>query len=88
MIHWRGPPPYLFVPLPGGEIAAVREASRRASYGWGCIPVEATIAGADFTTALFPRDGGYLLPVKAAVRKRTAVSLDDVVAATVTIRAR
>ena len=80
VIHWRGPAPFFFVAIPEDQVGAVREAAREASYGWGCVPVEACVAGEAFRTSLFPRDGGYMLPVKAAVRKATGVVLDDVVA--------
>jgi hypothetical protein len=33
-----------------------------------------------FSTALFPRDGRYLLPLKAAVRKSARIAIDQVVA--------
>lgn len=42
--------------------------------------MHATVAGIGFTTSLFPRDGGYLLPLKNAVRLPTGVGVGDVVA--------
>ncbi|KOG29399.1 DUF1905 domain-containing protein [Streptomyces resistomycificus] len=69
VIEWRGPAPYYFVLVPDEESADIREVAALATYGWGAIPVEARIAGIDFTTSLFPRDGAYLLPLKNAVRK-------------------
>lgn len=41
------------------------------------IPVAATIGGTRFTTALFPKDGGYLVPLKSAVRQAERIELDD-----------
>ncbi len=32
-------------------------------------------APAKFTTSLFPKDGGYLLPIKAAARKKAGITL-------------
>lgn len=69
VIEWRGPPPYLFVAIPEAQIGEVQWAARIASYGWGCVPVEAEARGQSFQTSLFPRDGGYLVPLKAAVRR-------------------
>ena len=37
-----------------------------ATYGWGVIPVVARIGDVEFETSLFPKDGGYLLPLKDA----------------------
>jgi hypothetical protein len=84
VIEWRGPAPFYFVRLPEEHVGEVSYAARLASYGWGCVPVEARISGLDFTTSLFPRDGGYLLPLKAMVRARTGLAVADV--ATVGLR--
>lgn len=79
VIEWRGPSPYIYAVLPAEPAAAVARVKRAASYGWGVIPVEASIGGVTFTTSLFPRDGTYLLPLKLAVRRRIAVTVGDVV---------
>jgi len=68
MIEWRGPAPFYYVPVPEAESELIRETARQVSYGWGVIPVRATIGRTEFTTSLFPRDGVYLVPVKNAVR--------------------
>ncbi|MGV9455619.1 DUF1905 domain-containing protein [Streptomyces sp. NPDC003635] len=86
VIEWRGPAPYYFVPLPDEESADIREVAAMATYGWGVIPVEARVGQADFTTSLFPKDGGYLLPLKAAVRKPERLSAGDEVAVALTVR--
>lgn len=77
IIHWRGPAPFFFAPLPADLTDAVRAAARSASYGWGVVPVTARVGETDFTTSLFPRDGGYLLPIKASVRRDTGTNLGD-----------
>lgn len=85
VIYWRGPAPFFFARIPdavGAEIAKVRKA---ASYGWGVIPVTATIDEVSFETSLFPKDGTYLLPLKAAVRRRIGVTADDEVDVTMTL---
>ena len=80
VIEWRGPSPYICARLPEAAAAEVAAVRRAASYGWGVIPVEALIGGVSFTTSLFPRDGTYLLPLKLAVRRRTSVTVGDVIA--------
>jgi hypothetical protein len=80
VIEWRGPAPYYYVPLPDEEAADVREIASMATYGWGVIPVAARIGDVDFTTSLFPKDGGYLLPLKDAVRKPQGIDAGDDVA--------
>jgi len=49
------------------------------SYGWGMIPVTATIGSTEWTTSLFPKDGGYVVPVKDATRRAELLALDQTV---------
>lgn len=77
VIEWRGPAPFFFLALPDGAAEAIAEVAGALTYGWGAIPAAATIGGTRFTTALFPRNGGYLLPVKDAVRAAEGVALGD-----------
>jgi MFS family permease len=72
VIEWRGPAPYLFVAMTPEESEDLKEAARGLIY-WGQVPVFVTIGGTEFTTALFPRDGRYLVPVKAAVQRAEAI---------------
>ena len=79
VIYWHGPSPFHFVAMPEDPSAAVRGIAKAVSYGWGCIPVRAQIHETDFTTALIPKDGRYLVPLKDVVRKRLEVTDGDVV---------
>lgn len=60
--------------------------ARTVTYGWGMIPVEATIGRTTWTTSLFPKDGGYLLPVKDGVRKAESLTINASVTVTLTVR--
>jgi hypothetical protein len=75
VIEWRGPAPFYFVALPSEHVDEVRYAARLASYGWGVVPVEATVGDITFRTSLFPREGGYLLPLKVSVRQEGKLDL-------------
>ena len=77
LIEWRGPAPFYFVALTEDAVRRVRETAALASYGWGVIPVTVTIGATEFATSLFPKQGGYLLPVKDAVRKAEGIRLGD-----------
>ncbi len=68
VIEWRGPAPYLFVAMTPEDSADVKEEARGLIY-WGQVPVLVTIGDTEFATALFPRDGRYLVPVKVAVQR-------------------
>ncbi len=86
VIQWRGPAPYHFIALPDWVTEQVAVVARALTYGWGMIPVEVTVGGTTWTTSLFPRQGGYLLPVKDAVRAAEKIAVGQV--ADVTLRLR
>jgi hypothetical protein len=86
VIEWRGPAPYYFLRVPDEESADIREVAAMATYGWGVIPVEARIGEVAFETSLFPKDGGYLLPLKNAVRKPRGIGAGDEVSVEMTVR--
>lgn len=86
VVEWRGPAPYFYVALPPEVCADLDEVSAAVSYGWGVIPVEARIGSTGFTTSLFPKDGGYLLPLKNAVRVPEGIGVDDEVTVKLHIR--
>lgn len=76
---WRGPAPWHFVTVPADPAAEIAAVAPAVTYGWGVIPVTARIGGTSWQTSLFPKDGTYLVPVKANVRATEGVSLGDVV---------
>ena len=82
ILYWRGPAPWYFVPVPDEECRELDAMSAVVSYGWGVIPVTARIGTTGWKTSLFPKDGRYLVPVKADVRKAEALEEGD----TVTVR--
>ena len=86
VIEWRGPAPYYYLPLPEEVAEDVHDVRQMATYGWGVIPVAARIGDVDFTTSLFPKDGGYLLPLKDAVRKPSGITVGDEVTVEMTIK--
>jgi len=86
VIYWRGPAPFFYAPLPAAEAEEVRRLSKLVTYGWGMIPVEVTLNGVVFKTAMFARDGTYYLPLKAAVRKKADVTAGDRIAVEMTLQ--
>lgn len=76
---WRGPAPHHFITVPDEECGALEAASAFVSYGWGMIPVAAQIGATEWTTSLFPKDGRYIVPVKASVRNAEGLELGDIV---------
>ena len=76
VFHWRGPSPYHFVAVPEAQREEVASWSF-ASYGWGCLPVRGRVGVTEFETALFPRDGSYVIPLKDRVRRAEGIELGD-----------
>ncbi len=80
---------WFFLTIDGeaGEAIAAHEAMRRMELGrgrgFGSVKVRASIGGSEWATSVFPSKdrGGYLLPVKAAVRKVEVLAEGDEVEA-------
>ena len=82
---WKGPAPWCFVTVPEEESEELRSAAAFVTYGWGMIPVAVRLGKTEWTTSLYPKDGRYLLPLKAAVRQAEGVEVGDVVALRLTV---
>mgnify|MGYP000965423865 CR=1 FL=1 len=78
VIEWRGPAPFVFAVVPASASETIAEMASALTYCWGCISVEGWLDGTRFTTSLFPKDGGYLVPLKAAVRPEGLAAGDTV----------
>jgi hypothetical protein len=87
VIYWRGPSPFFFAPIPLQHSADIRQVSKLVTYGWGMIPVEATIGAVVFRTSLFPKDETYLLPLKTVVRRKGNITAGDSISVDMTIQA-
>ena len=83
--YWRGPAPFYFVTVPEPECAQIAGVSVGVSYGWGMIPVSASVGSTRFTTSLWPKDGGYIVPIKAAVRRAERIDVDDLVSVVLSV---
>ena len=83
--HWRGPSPYHFVTVPADESAELQDMAAAVTYGWGMIPVAVRIGGTRWTTSLFPKDGGYVVPLKDKVRKVEEIDVGETVTLHLTV---
>lgn len=72
---WKGPAPWYFITVPERESRELSAVSRAVTYGWGMIPARVRIGDTEWETSLFPKDGGYVVPIKADVRQ--AEDLDE-----------
>jgi hypothetical protein len=82
---WKGPAPWHFVTVPEEDCWDLEASAAAVSYGWGMIPVLARIGDTDWNTSLFPKDGRYIVPVKAAVRRAEDLAVGDTVRVRLTV---
>ena len=76
---WKGPAPWHFITVPEEHCGELEFSSSFVSYGWGMVPVTARIGRTHWQTSLFPKDGHYIVPVKASVRRAERLELGDAV---------
>ena len=74
---WKGPAPWHFVTVPDEECGQIEATAAFVTYGWGMIPVTARIGTTDWKTSLWPKDGQYIVPLKADVRRAESIQLGD-----------
>ena len=84
--YWRGPAPYHFITVPPDVARAIHAVAADVTYGWGMIPVQVRIGESVWTTALWPKDGGYVVPIKDAFRKAEGLALGGAVAVRLAVR--
>ena len=66
--QWRGPAPYYFVTVPDEESVEIKHISKMVTYGWGMIPAAITVNKTTVKTALFYKNGNYIVPLKLSLR--------------------
>ena len=74
---WKGEAAgrWYFVTVPEEQSAEIRAHALGSPRGFGSVRVEARIADVIWRTSVFPlNSGGYILPVKADVRRRAGIS--------------
>lgn len=84
--YWRGPAPHHFVTVPPKLCEHLKAVSKSVTYGWGMIPVRARIGQTDFKTSLFPKDGGYIVPIKLSVQRAEELEAGDTVTIQLDVR--
>ena len=87
MWFWRGPAPWHFITVPEEECGALEAASAFVTYGWGMIPATAQVGGTGWKTSLFPKDGRYIVPVRASVRQAEGLQVGDLVTVSLAVDA-
>lgn len=70
-----------FISLPGNDSTKIKETFGLHVRGWGSIRVEAHIGKTKWKTSIFPdkKEGAYILPIKASVRKDENIRAGDII---------
>jgi Domain of unknown function (DUF1905) len=84
--YWRGPAPLHFITVPDDGCAQLRALAPIVSYGWGMIPATIRIGRTAWETALWPKDGRYVVPIKDVVRAAEQLALGDIAMVELTVR--
>ena len=67
-----------FITVPAGVSDEIRSHAMVSLAGFGSVRVEATIGDVTWRTSVFPtKEGGYILPVKAEVRRKAGFAAGD-----------
>ena len=67
-----------FLTVPEEEATEIHAHGLLTRRGFGSVKVEATVNGVAWRTSVFPqKSGGYILPVKAAVRRDAGIAAGD-----------
>ena len=85
---WKGEAAgrWYFLTVPDDQSVEIKAHARGSRRGFGSVRVEARIDDVIWRTSVFPlNSGGYVLPVKAEVRKRAVLSSGDAVEATLSL---
>lgn len=77
---WKGEQAgrWYFLTVPEHESAEIKGHALANPRGFGSVRVEAWIGDVAWRTSVFPlNSGGYVLPVKADIRRRAAIGAGD-----------
>jgi len=83
---WKGPAPWFFVTVPAKLCRDLKAVSGFVTNGWGIIPASVRIGKTEWKTALWPKDGRYIVPIKASVRKAEGLEQGDDVTVRLEVR--
>lgn len=83
---WKGPAPWYFVTVPAKQSRDLKAVQGLVTYGWGMIPVHVRIGKTEWETSLWPKDGHYIVPIKASVREAENIDEGDKVSVRLEVR--
>jgi hypothetical protein len=83
---WKGPAPWFFITVPAKQSHELKSIVGLVTYGWGMIPASVRIGKTEWKTSLFHKDGHYIVPIRASVRKAEKLEEGDEVTVRLEVR--
>jgi hypothetical protein len=81
---WNGPAAWFFAYIPDRESKTLKKLPR--SRGFGSVRVRATTGKTTWDTSVFPtKEGPYVIPIKASVRRKEGIDDGDTIQLSLTI---
>ncbi len=78
---------WYFITIPTGVAKEIDYFFSEQKRGWGSLRVKVSIGQTNWETSIFPdkKTTSYLLPIKAEVRKKEQIKVDDTIAFSIEI---
>jgi hypothetical protein len=83
---WHGPAPWYFVTVPLEQSGDLKAILGFVTYGWGMVPAVVRIGKSEWKTSLFPKNGCYIVPIKASIRVAENLEVGDLVTVRLEVR--
>ena len=85
---WAASDGWHFVSLPKDMSEHITARFGDRARGWGSLPVTVTVGATSWNTSIFPdkKHGFFVLPLKATVRKKENISVDQRIKVLIEIR--
>lgn len=84
---WKEGATWHFISVPEEPSAAIKSFAPEAKRGFGSVRVKVQIGTSEWRTSVFPskETGGYVLPIKKAVRTAEGLGVNDIADVTLEI---
>jgi hypothetical protein len=85
---WSGKGAWHFATIPNEVATQIKDMFGYLKGGWGSLPVRLTVGKTTWQTSIFPdsKSGGYLIPLKAEVRKKEKFDIDEEIEINIEVR--
>jgi hypothetical protein len=83
---WQGKAAWHFIIISKKLSLQIKGFEEKPRKGFGSMPVQVNVGKSQWKTSIFPKDGTYLLPIKALIRKNEKISAGDRVEVELTLQ--